>query len=230
MSYISKVLVGYSGAMLEYLIDKHLKEDSDLIILEDNNSKLDKLEEYNIKNLKNFSFQDGAKIISKSNNLFEVFISVSSTPLKRYKIRNLFNRENISFPNLFQKSTKVSKFAKYSYGSYLGDFVTIESDSILEKFLFINSHSHVGHNSKVGNYCIIGGSVTINGSCTVEDYCLIGSSVTIINGKKIGRGSVIQAGTCITQDIPEFSFVSNNPFKIFPVEILGKDYSISREI
>ena len=49
----------------------------------------------------------------------------------------------------------------------------------------------------------------------------------VINGKKIGKGSVIQAGTCITQNIPPFSFVSGNPLKILPLQILGKKFLVS---
>lgn len=42
---------------------------------------------------------------------------------------------------------------------------------------------------------------------TVEDDCWIGSNVTILDGVKIGRGSVIGAGTLVTKDVPAGSVV-----------------------
>ena len=200
------------------------------MILEDDQTRLELIDQYKLNNLKKFSFNDGIKNLNISQEIHEIYISVSSSPFKRYKTRNLFKNDNFIFPRLFQKSSKISKFSEISCGTYLGDYVTVEANSCLGDFTFINSHSHIGHDSKVGNYCTFGGSVTLNGRCIIEDYCLIGSSVTVINNKRIGRGSVIQAGTCIIQDIPEFSFVSGNPVKILPVEILGKNFSESRNI
>lgn len=42
---------------------------------------------------------------------------------------------------------------------------------------------------------------------TVEDDCWIGSNVTILDGVTIGKGSVIGAGTLVTNDIPAGSIV-----------------------
>lgn len=42
---------------------------------------------------------------------------------------------------------------------------------------------------------------------TIEDDCWIGSNVTILDGVRIGKGSVIGAGTLVTKDIPAGSVV-----------------------
>ena len=41
----------------------------------------------------------------------------------------------------------------------------------------------------------------------IEDDCWIGSNVTILDGVRIGKGSVIGAGTLVTKDIPAGSVV-----------------------
>ena len=141
----------------------------------------------------------------------------------------MFRSKNLIFPNLIQTSARISDFTTFSDGLFLGDFVTVEANTFIDEFTFINNHSHVGHDSIIGKYCLLGGGVIINGYCKIEDYCLIGSSVTIINGKKIGMGSVIQAGTCVTSDIPEFSYVSGNPSKVIcSSKLLGKDFRIPK--
>ena len=42
---------------------------------------------------------------------------------------------------------------------------------------------------------------------TIEDDCWIGSNVVILDGVRIGKGSVIAAGTIVTRDIPAGSIV-----------------------
>lgn len=41
----------------------------------------------------------------------------------------------------------------------------------------------------------------------IEDDCWIGSNVTILDGVRIGQGSVIGAGALISKDVPKNSVV-----------------------
>src|SRR6059036_261826 len=50
----------------------------------------------------------------------------------------------------------------------------------------------------VGEYVTVGHSVTLHG-CTIEDRCLIGMGSIILNGAKIGAGSIIAAATLIPE-------------------------------
>jgi carbonic anhydrase/acetyltransferase-like protein (isoleucine patch superfamily) len=50
----------------------------------------------------------------------------------------------------------------------------------------------------VGDWVTVGHSVTLHG-CVVEDKCLIGMCVVILNGARIGAGSIIAAGTLIPE-------------------------------
>lgn len=221
------VLIGYSPFLLELIIN-HYKKNSHLnkiIVLEDDNNKEQIIKELDPQLLKILTFEKGYEIISNKKINFQTFIGVSSTPKKRFDVHKRFNKENVEFPNIFQESAKISNYCKIYKGTYFGEYITIEPSAEINEFSFIQSHSHIGHDSQIGRFCILGGSVTINGGCKIEDFCLIGSSVTIINNKLIGKGSVLQAGTCITQDIPPFSYVSGNPCKIFPIEFLGKDFA-----
>ena len=221
------ILVGYSGSLFENLLKENSKLTSEFIVLEDNNEKCSFLKNFDVRPIKVMTFYEGIEYISNSNDSFKLYLSVSSSPKKRILARNLFKTKNIAFPSIFQESAKISMFSNISKGVYLGDFTTIESNTKINEFSFINSHTHIGHDSNIGRFCLLGGSVIVNGQCLVEDYCFLGSSVTVINGKRIGKGSVIQAGTVITEDIPDFSFVNNNPFKVFPVGILGKEFQIA---
>ena len=90
----------------------------------------------------------------------------------------------------------------------------------------------------IGNYVMFGSSVTIVGGdhntstigqymaqvkykksdndlpVYIEDDVWIGACSTILKGIKVGKGSIIAAGSLVTKDIPPYSVVGGVPAKI----------------
>lgn len=52
------------------------------------------------------------------------------------------------------------------------------------------------------------------GDIVLEDDVWIGTNSVILSGVKIGRGSIIGAGSVVTSDIPSYSIVTGNPGKV----------------
>lgn len=105
----------------------------------------------------------------------------------------------------------------------------------LGKGLIIGEHSSIGPYGYVGcsGKIMIGSNVMFGPKCSlfaenhifndlnstiksqgvkqsgivIEDDCWIGSNVTILDGVRVGKGSVIGAGTVITKDVPAGSVV-----------------------
>lgn len=57
------------------------------------------------------------------------------------------------------------------------------------------------------------------GPVIVEDEVWIGTNVTVISGVKIGRGSIVAAGSVVTKDVKPFSIVGGNPAKFIKFRI-----------
>lgn len=55
----------------------------------------------------------------------------------------------------------------------------------------------------------------------IGDNVWINFNAIILKGVTIGKGSIIAAGTVITKDVPEYSFVAGNPGKI--IKMLDKE-------
>ena len=53
-----------------------------------------------------------------------------------------------------------------------------------------------------------------SGSILIEDDVWVGGHVSIVPDVKIGRGSVIGAGSVVTTDIPEYSVAVGNPARV----------------
>ena len=67
----------------------------------------------------------------------------------------------------------------------------------------------------LGDDITVGHRVTLHG-CTIESRCLIGMGAILLNGVKIGAGSVVAAGTLLTERtiIPPGSLVMGYPGKV----------------
>lgn len=48
----------------------------------------------------------------------------------------------------------------------------------------------------------------------IEDYVWISYNVSILKGIKIGKGSIVAAGSVVTKNVPPFTLVAGNPAKI----------------
>ena len=67
----------------------------------------------------------------------------------------------------------------------------------------------------VGNRVGVGHRAILHG-CTVEDDCLIGMSSVLLNGVRVGAGSVVGAGALLTENtvVPPGSLVLGVPAKV----------------
>ncbi len=76
-------------------------------------------------------------------------------------------------------------------------------------------HCDEDHPVKIGKKVSIGHCAMVHGAI-IEDNCLIGINSTILNGAKIGKGSIVGANALVKADmiVPENSLVLGIPGKI----------------
>ena len=123
------------------------------------------------------------------------------------------------------------------YGNVLlGRFVSITGPGTVIKSL--GNKIHIGSFSSIGqNVCIVDFNhslermsssfihhavfkeeftkdILTKGPVTIEEDVWIGSNTVILPGLKIGRGSVIGAGSIVTADIPRYSIAAGNPARV----------------
>jgi carbonic anhydrase/acetyltransferase-like protein (isoleucine patch superfamily) len=77
-------------------------------------------------------------------------------------------------------------------------------------------HAMTGtHPTHIGDSVTIGHGAVIHG-CTIDDRCLIGIGAIVLNGSRIGAGSIVAAGTLVTEQmqVPPRSLVMGSPGKV----------------
>lgn len=67
----------------------------------------------------------------------------------------------------------------------------------------------------IGDEVTIGHRAVVHG-CTVEDRCLIGMGAILLNGVRVGAGSIVAAGSLVPErfQIPPRSLVMGSPAKV----------------
>lgn len=76
------------------------------------------------------------------------------------------------------------------------------SSTVLGDGCKIDNLIQIGHNSKLGRFCIMAGQSGLAGSVTLGNGVLIGGSASITDHVTIGDGAIIGGGSGVTKDIP----------------------------
>ena len=97
----------------------------------------------------------------------------------------------------------IREYVTVSRGTAGGGGVTRLGDGCL-----IMAYTHIGHDSQIGNGCILANSATLAGHVIVEDYAVVGALCPVHQYCRIGRYSYIGGGTTITQDVLPYSLTS----------------------
>ena len=113
--------------------------------------------------------------------------------------------------NIFRENVVVNR------ATHTGGQTVIGNDNVLME------GAHISHDTKVGNRCVFGYGTKIAGDCEIEDGVIFSSSV-IENAKtRVGRGSMIQAGTTFSKDVPPFIICTHD------VQFGGVNYQVARQ-
>ena len=72
----------------------------------------------------------------------------------------------------------------------------------------IMAYAHIGHDSVIGDHCMLVNGATLGGHVTVEEWAVVGALCPVHQFVRIGAHSYVGGGTTITQDVLPFSMTS----------------------
>jgi UDP-N-acetylglucosamine acyltransferase len=101
------------------------------------------------------------------------------------------------------EKTVIREYVTISRGTAGGGGVTRVGANCL-----IMAYTHIGHDSSIGNHCILANGATLAGHVIVEDYASVGALCPVHQYCRIGRHAYVGGGTTITQDVLPYSLTS----------------------
>ena len=75
-------------------------------------------------------------------------------------------------------------------------------DTIIGRGTKIDNLVQIGHNTRIGKYCVLAAQTGISGSCTIGDGVFMGGQVGLADHLTIGDGAQIAAGSGLMRDVP----------------------------
>lgn len=83
------------------------------------------------------------------------------------------------------------------------------------------AHSHVAHDSFVGNETIFGNAAALAGHVEVEDFVTINAFSGVHQFCRVGRHAFVGASTVIAKDVLPYSKTVGNPACVYGINVVG---------
>ena len=94
------------------------------------------------------------------------------------------------------------------------------------------AYVHIGHDSRVGDNCILANNATLAGHVVIEDHANVGAFCPVHQFCTVGQYAFIGGGTIVTQDVLPFSLTSarreNKAYGINKVGLTRRGFSAER--
>ncbi len=82
---------------------------------------------------------------------------------------------------------------------------------------FIMAQSHIGHDCKIGDYCVLGNGVKLAGDVEIGNYVILSSNVIGHEGSCVGPWVLIKGGSRFNGNVPPYAIMAHNPIAYYGV-------------
>jgi tetrahydrodipicolinate N-acetyltransferase len=182
----------------------------------------------------NFGSSIQSFISGKSGVLFGEWTEIkrvldeNQSRIEDYVVEN--DRRNSAIPTLDLRNIN----ARIEPGSIIRDKVSIGDNAIIMMGASINIGASIGAGTMIDMNAVVGGRAQIGSMChigagsvvagvieppsaqpvVIEDDVLVGANAVILEGVRVGKGSVVAAGAIVTQDVAEYTVVAGAPARV----------------
>ena len=148
--------------------------------------------------------------------------------LQNYYLKN--DRRNSGVPMLDMKNIN----ARIEPGVFIRDKVSIGDRAVIMMGAVINIGAEIGEGTMIDMNVVLGGRAKVGKNChigagavlagvieppsadpvVIEDDVVVGANAVVLEGVRVGKGSVVAAGAIVTQNVPEGVVVAGTPARI----------------
>lgn len=162
---------------------------------------------------------DGVPLLPASyleNEETAIVLGFSDTKGKSNLFSKLRERPNLSFPNIISRHAIVAPSARMGIANVIQDLCWISTNATIGSGILVNVAATVGHDAVIEDCCSIMPQCAISGNVRIGRETLIGANSFILQGKRIGQGATVVAGSSVFRDVGDGESVWGNPARRLP--------------
>lgn len=131
---------------------------------------------------------------------------------------------DFNFVNAIHPSVVIGDNVELGEGVVMMAGCIINPKSKIGNFTFFATGAQVDHDCNIENYSSISAGSITGGYVTLGEFSAITLGVTVIDRLKIGKNTVIGAGSLVLKDIPDNVLVYGNPARIIRTRKEGEKF------
>lgn len=155
-------------------------------------------------------------------------LEAQGSKIEYYEVEN--DRRNSGVPLLDMKEIN----ARIEPGAIIREKVVIEDNAVIMMGANINIGCHIGEGTMIDMNATLGGRVQVGKMChvgagavlagvieppsaqpvVIEDDVVIGANAVVLEGVRVGKGSVVAAGAIVVEDVPPNTVVAGIPARV----------------
>jgi len=196
---------GHAGVVIDAILSSSLQVYG---IFDDNESLIGK----NIFEIPILGKIEKAKEITDGK--FVVAIGDNET---RMKIVEKLGFPDDKFFTVIHPSAIISKNIQIGCGSMILGGVVINTGTSIGRHCIINTSSSIDHHNKISDFVHIAPGTHTGGNVEIDEGAFLGIGTSVIPGIKIGKWSIIGAGTVVIEEVPDYATVVGVPGRVIKI-------------
>ena len=159
------------------------------------------------------------RVLGKTEDIFNYkeayFVCAVGTSKVRSNIIEKMKKVNpdIKFGTLIDPSVEMSDLVTVGDGTIICAHTLLTVNISIGEHVIINLDCTVGHDAILQDFVTLYPSVNVSGMTDIGKCVELGTGMQIIQGKTVGKNSIVGAGAVVVKDIPANCTAVGNPAK-----------------
>jgi sugar O-acyltransferase (sialic acid O-acetyltransferase NeuD family) len=141
----------------------------------------------------------------------DVVLGMGDPQIRSEAATRLGNYADLGWPVLVHPRADIGPRVVLAAGVVVASGSIITVDVEILGWTMLNLGVTVGHDVRIGQFCMINPLVAISGNAVIDDEVLVGTGAVVLEGRHVGRGATVGAGAVVATDVDPGSTVVGVP-------------------
>lgn len=132
-------------------------------------------------------------------------------PAKRAQVEEKFSGSGLTAATVIHPSAVIGSRVTIEEGVVICGGVQVSTNVRLGRFVHLNAHATIGHDSVLSDFVSINPAATISGAVTIGAGTLVGAGAVVLQNLQVGADAVVGASACVVRNVPNGATVKGVP-------------------